>query len=135
MLGDAEEWFYRGLGGIDIDFTAEPNRRMVLRPQVVGNLAWVRSHYDSTWGLIESNWRRGEASTEYNFTLPVNSQATVILASSESAQILVNGVAPAHAAGVINHSILDGRIELILGSGSYSIVAANPPTKSESAKP
>ena len=33
MLGHAEEWFYRGLGGINVDFSAQPPRQLVLRPQ------------------------------------------------------------------------------------------------------
>ncbi len=48
MLGSAEEWFYRGLGGINFDLSRQGDKRLVLRPQVVGTLSWVRTRYQST---------------------------------------------------------------------------------------
>ena len=32
MLGGAEEWFYRGLGGIDFDMSRAKDERITIRP-------------------------------------------------------------------------------------------------------
>ena len=61
MLGHAEEWFYRGLGGINVDFSAAVSPTARVRPQLVGKLTEVRTRYVSAWGPIESNWRRGRS--------------------------------------------------------------------------
>jgi alpha-L-rhamnosidase len=125
MLGHAEEWFYRGLGGINIDFTAEPSRRLVLRPQIVGKLSEVHTRYVSTWGPIESNWRRGAAQTEYDFTIPANAQATVEVLTASTEALRVDGAVAAQAPGIISSKIEPGKVELVLGSGHYRITAPN----------
>ncbi len=66
MLGSAEEWFYRGLGGINVDLSREGAERLVLHPAVVGKIAWVRTRYESAMGLIESDWQRGATVTTYS---------------------------------------------------------------------
>ena len=126
MLGDAEEWFYRGLGGIHVDLSRAGAERLTLRPAIVGNLAWVRTHYDSRLGLIESDWQRGADSTDYRFTIPPNTTATIELDSASPSDATVNGVPIAKAAGVISEHAEGHRIEMAVGSGEYRIHAANP---------
>ena len=126
MLGHAEEWFYRGLGGINIDFSAQSPRQLVLRPQVVGKLTEVRTRYASAWGLIESDWRRGAADAEYEFTIPANATATVQLSTAGLDALRIDGLTPAKAPGVIGSQPTPNGIELVLGSGRYKISAPNP---------
>ena len=126
MLGHAEEWFYRGLGGINIDFAAEGARRLLLRPQVVGKLKEVRTRYVSAWGPVESNWRRGPAQTEYEFSIPANAQATVELRAASGGPVRIDGAAADKAPGVVSSKMTSGRVELVLGSGHYRITAPNP---------
>jgi hypothetical protein len=126
MLGHAEEWFYRGLGGINVDFSAPPQRRLVIRPNMVGTLKSVETRYVSAWGPIESNWRRGPAQTEYELTIPVNATAAVELSTAEPERLRVNGETPEHAAGVMSSSNKSARAVLVLGSGHYVISALNP---------
>jgi hypothetical protein len=123
MLGHAEEWFYRGLGGINIDFAAEASRRLLLRPQIVGKLKEVQTRYVSAWGPIESNWRRGPAQTEYEFTIPANTQATVQLRTRSTDAVRINGAAVDKAPGVISAKMKSEKVELVLGSGRYTITA------------
>jgi hypothetical protein len=124
MLGDAEEWFYRGLGGIDVNLARAGAEQLILRPAVVGNVTWVRSHYDSELGAIESDWRRDGASTDYSFTIPANATATIEIDSAAPDGVTVNGAAMAKAAGVISERVVGGRIEMVVSSGAYRIHAA-----------
>ncbi len=126
MLGSAEEWFYRGLGGINVDLSQNGASRLILRPVVVGNIQWVRAHYRSSLGEIESEWHRGAAETVYNFTIPANATATIEIDSSAAGMAAVNGAPPAHALGVLETHIDGARLVLMVGSGRYEVRAANP---------
>jgi alpha-L-rhamnosidase len=77
MLGAAEEWFYRGLGGIDFDLSRENDERITLRPHVVNSIDWVKCSYDSKLGLIRSSWRRDGNIITIEVTVPANAVATV----------------------------------------------------------
>ncbi len=89
MLGGAEEWFYRGLGGIDFDRSrAGP---IVIRPAIVDGVGWVRCGYISSLGKIESDWTRDANGTTLVVTIPDGAKATVLL-SGEKAQSVGAGV-------------------------------------------
>ncbi len=62
-------------------------------------LQWVRAHYESALGQIESDWHRGAAETVYNFTIPANATATIEIDSAAAGMATVNGAALAHAMG------------------------------------
>jgi alpha-L-rhamnosidase len=125
MLGDAEEWFYRGLGGINVDLSRAGAERLILRPAVVGNLAWVRTRYESALGMIESSWRRDADFIDYDFTIPPNATATIAIDSASSNSTTVNGVTISKASGVLSQRIDGKQIEIVVGSGDYRIHAAN----------
>ena len=125
MLGHAEEWFYRGLGGIDIDFTRPSDRRLLLRPYVPAQIAWVRTRYDSALGPIESDWKHDESDTVYDFTVPANATAVIELTTASPQAVQVNGTPATNAAGVFSARSTDGDIEMTVGSGHYEIRAAN----------
>jgi alpha-L-rhamnosidase len=78
MLGAAEEWFYRRLGGMDIDLSREDSaERLTVRPIAVKGVDWVRCGFDSKLGQIESDWNRAGGVVTYTVRVPV--QATVVL--------------------------------------------------------
>jgi len=126
MLGSAEEWFYRGLGGISLDLSRQGAGRLVLHPAVVGKIAWVRASYSSAIGMIKSDWQRGAHVISYTFVIPVNATATIEIDSPASGAVLVNGLPAATAAGVIAEQAGSNRIELIVESGKYQVRAENP---------
>ena len=44
MLGHIQEWFHADLLGIQCDPEAVAFKRIVIRPQIVGDLKWARGH-------------------------------------------------------------------------------------------
>ncbi len=126
MLGSAEEWFYRGLGGINVDLSQKGSLRLILHPVAVGKIQWARAHYRSPLGEIESEWHRGTAETVYNFTIPANATATIEIDSAAAGMVTVNGATPARAAGVVLRLIDGARFAMTVGSGKYEVRAANP---------
>ena len=126
MLGHAEEWFYRGLGGINLDLSAQGAERLVLRPVVPGNIGWVRTRYQSALGLVESGWRRGPAETVYDFTIPANTTATIELATASPDAVTVDGAPVSKASGALSWRVDGNTAQIVLGSGRYRVGAANP---------
>ena len=126
MLGHAEEWFYRGLGGINVDLSRAGAERLVLRPAVPGKIEWVRTHYRSALGLVESSWQRADNETAYSFTIPANATATIEVMSTSPQSIKVNGSLPSKAQGVISTRFDGEQAQIVVGSGRYEVRAANP---------
>ena len=79
MLGGAEEWFYRGLGGIDFDMSRSVDERITIRPAKVDGVAWVKCGYKSVLGEIRSEWRREDGTTSMDIAIPPGATATLIL--------------------------------------------------------
>jgi alpha-L-rhamnosidase len=72
MLGGAEEWFYRGLGGLDLDLSRTTQaERITIRPEVVGGVDWVKTSYASTLGRIGVQWHRVGAVVHLAVEVPV----------------------------------------------------------------
>jgi alpha-L-rhamnosidase len=126
MLGDAEEWFYRSLGGIHVNLARQGASRIILNPATPGSVKWVRASYKSALGLIESDWQRGPSQTVYDFSIPANAMATIKLNTASSHAVTVNGIGPSKAAGVISAQIAGSSVSLAVSSGHYRIRAANP---------
>lgn len=126
MLGDAEEWFYRGLGGIDVNLSRQGASRITLGPAVLSPVKWVRTHYASALGQIESDWQRGASQTDYEFAVPANSTATITLNTPAPRAVTINGVRLSRAPGVISNQIGEDSLSVVVGSGRYQIRAANP---------
>ena len=124
MLGHAEEWFYRGLGGIDIDDSAQGDKQLIFHPAVMKNLAWVRTEYQSAAGLIQSNWRRESSRTVYDFVVPVNTKAMIELSTAKPGAVTVNGVSTGRSRGVLSAQVSDNAIQMVVGSGRYRVIAA-----------
>jgi hypothetical protein len=79
MLGGAEEWFYRGLGGIDFDMSRNADERITIRPAMVEGVAWVKCSYYSAMGRIRSEWRQEDGMTSIDVAVPPGATATLIL--------------------------------------------------------
>jgi hypothetical protein len=79
MLGAAEEWFYRALGGIDFDMSRSKDERIMIRPAMVDGVTWVKCGYKSTLGKIESDWKQEGGATSIDVAIPPGATATLIL--------------------------------------------------------
>jgi hypothetical protein len=125
MLGHAEEWFYRGLGGIHVDLSKKRSEQLALRPAVAGKIEWVRTHYRSALGFVESNWKRAGDETVYSFVIPANATATIEVNTASPQRMTVNGVPLSKATGVSSSRVDGDRAQIVVGSGRYEVRAAN----------
>jgi alpha-L-rhamnosidase len=125
MFGSISEWFFKWLGGIQPDPEAVGFDRVVVRPQLVDGLAWVRSSYRSIRGEIVSNWSRTGEAIEWQVTVPANATATIILPADDLDQIREGRttLVPARRAEGVRDARMAGNAAVFtVGSGAYRFV-------------
>ena len=78
MLGHITEWLYAGLAGINPDPSAPGWKKSIIKPAVVGDLTWVKAHYDTPYGRIVSHWQRNDGGVTMDVTIPANTTSTIV---------------------------------------------------------
>ena len=109
MLGHAEEWFYRGLAGIDVDLSRPESRQIAIRPAFLAKVPEVQAKVHTVLGAVESSWTREGAKVVLRIGIPVGSRAIVAFPKA-AAEVSMNGGAPPQASPAG---------EVSLGSGAY----------------
>ena len=79
MFGEIGAWYYKALGGINIDEHNPGFKNIILKPNFVEKLNDIRVSYNSPYGKIISQWEKVGNSIEYKVVIPPNSTATLIL--------------------------------------------------------
>lgn len=123
MLGHVEEWFYTGLGGINPDPSAPGFKKILIQPQPVGDLTWVRTSYESVHGRIASEWKRDAGRFTLELTVPPNTTATVFLPAKEERRVTESGTSLPLAGHVRFLRLENGRAAVAVGSGRYHFVS------------
>lgn len=123
MLGGAEEWFYRGLGGIDFDLSrSDKDERITIRPSTVDGVDWVRCSYDSRLGKIESDWKKEGGAFAMDVAIPAGETGTVWVPASDGAGVMEGSTPAEKAAGVTFVQRSNGAAEYRVASGSYHFI-------------
>lgn len=79
MIGHLMEWFYQGLGGIGQADNSQAYREIVIQPEVVNELSFAKTTFDSPYGKIVSNWEKQGDVFKLWVEVPVNATAKVVL--------------------------------------------------------
>lgn len=124
MLGQIEEWFYHDLAGIQIDLHQTGSNRLTIKPAVVGDLTWVKAHYDSVLGRIESEWKREGDTVVMDVFIPANITATVYVPTGDPdpASVQEGGRPAKQAEGVRLLHLESDAVALEVDSGRYRFV-------------
>jgi alpha-L-rhamnosidase len=116
MLGQIQEWFYHDLAGIQNAPGSAGFKKIVIDPQPVGDVTWVKASYNSIRGKIVSDWKRDGGKFTLNVTIPPNTTATVFVpAKSPEALTKTEG------AKILRTE--NGRAIFEVGSGDYKFEA------------
>ncbi len=119
MLGHVMEWFYAGPGGIRQAENSTAYKKIVIEPQIAGDLTFVKTSFKSPYGLIRSEWERDGADFQIEVEIPHNTTATLILPTKDVKTIKINGNAPKK--WITDDKKGQEKIKLKLGSGIYLI--------------
>ena len=126
MLGHVEEWFYTGLAGINPDPVAPGFRKIVIKPQIVGDLNWVKASYESASGLIRSGWRIEKHRLVLDVTIPPNTSAMVYVPTLDATKVTEGGKPVAKANGVEFLRQESGAAVYRVVPGSYRFAVPRP---------
>jgi alpha-L-rhamnosidase len=78
-LGSVGAWFYRALGGIDMEPESVSYRHLRIAPQMVEDLRWASSIINTMRGPVSTSWTHSGSETSLEVTVPVNSDAEVVI--------------------------------------------------------
>lgn len=127
MLGQINEWFFHDLAGIQPDDRGPGFACIVIKPAIVGDIKWVKAHYDSLRGRIETRWHRDGQSLTLDVTIPPNTTATVYVPAAAAASVTENGAPAGHAAGVGYQRYTAGAAVYTIESGAYHFASKLAP--------
>lgn len=119
MYGDISAWCYKALAGINPDPERPGFQHVLVRPQAVGDLEWVRAEYETMYGVVRSAWRRQDGQFVLEVTIPANATATVVLPAEDAGAVTEGDGPAAEAAGVNKVEASNGQVSLSVGSGQY----------------
>lgn len=119
MFGDVSAWFFETLAGIQPDPSAPGFKKIIIRPAMVGDLAWVKAGHTSGYGRIESAWKREGNTLTLEVTVPPNTTATVHIPAKDAAGVTEGG-GPASKAGGVKFLNMENTCAVFeIGSGKY----------------
>jgi hypothetical protein len=119
MLGQIIEWFYHDLAGIGTDPAGPGFKKIIIRPQPVGDLTWVKASYDSIRGRIASEWKWANGIFYLKVIIPANTTATVFVPAKPATEVTESGVPAGNSQGVTFLRQEDDRMVYAIGSGRY----------------
>ncbi|PSR55340.1 alpha-L-rhamnosidase [Adhaeribacter arboris] len=121
MLGHILEWFYSGLGGIRPNEKAVAFKNIDIRPELVGDVTFVKASHYSPYGLISSDWQKSNGKFNLTVQIPANTTATIYLpAPSASTVITESGKPVKNNKEIKNIRYQNSRAVLEVGSGTYA---------------
>ena len=126
LAGNLDAWFYQTLAGINYDNALPGFSHIIIKPQLVGDLKWVKAHHDCLYGSIVSNWRREGQMLNMEITIPANTTATIYLPAKYADGVTESGK-PAHKAKGVQFVRMENNNALYtVGSGSYRFQSVLP---------
>jgi alpha-L-rhamnosidase len=120
LVGDLGIWLFEYLAGIKPDPALPGFKHILMRPQPLGNLTFVRATHRSPYGLIRSDWWKDAIGFHWKVTVPVNATATLYVPAQSADGVRESGRAISRAAGVKFARMEGGRAVFEVGSGQYN---------------
>jgi alpha-L-rhamnosidase len=124
LIGDLNIWLHENLGGIRPDPAAPGFKKIIIKPEAISGLAWVKDSYDSIHGRIRTEWHQTAGKFDLQVTLPANTTATVYLPAKNINSVTENGKSLAKTAGVKSAKMEADRAVLKIGSGDYHFTSS-----------
>ncbi|RTE09191.1 family 78 glycoside hydrolase catalytic domain [Paenibacillus whitsoniae] len=105
-------FLFAGIAGIRPVWETPGYKHFMLKPLVGGSLTEASATYESLYGTIKSNWEITDQGVTYQFEVPANTTATIMLPGTQDDLKVVLGDYP-------DTRYEDGRIVVTVGSGEY----------------
>ncbi len=122
-FGAVAAWMYNYSLGIRRDEKHPGFKHFILKPEAdpTGRLRFAKGYYDSMYGRIESQWMRKGDYTEYQFTVPANTSATLYLPASSVKHVKLDGKKLRNSEMRFDEEKGYGQMELVSGRYSFTV--------------
>jgi alpha-L-rhamnosidase len=127
MFGSVSAWFFRWLGGIQPASDAVGFDRIVIRPQIVPGLEWVKCSHRSIRGLIESNWDATPTKLQFEIVIPPDATALVEFPARPGDTVSEGGRPVAEVGDIEILSPGPASHRIRIGSGRYQFTIIRMP--------
>jgi len=114
MFGEISAWYFKALGGINIDESTPGFKNILLKPNFVTGLEEFKASHKGPYGEITSEWVRVDNNILYSVRIPPNSSATLMVNADE-----ISGLEYLNDAGADQVDFT--KIELVAGSHEFII--------------
>ncbi len=101
MFGQIQEWFQNSIIGIRQAPDSIGFKKILLRPELVGELTSASGYYDSIRGRIESRWRIEDSRFYWQVIIPPNTTAEVHVPTNDADKVTESGRPANQAQGVV----------------------------------
>jgi alpha-L-rhamnosidase len=131
MFGHVSAWFYETLAGILPDPEAVGFKHIILKPQLLGDLKWVRAEHESLYGVIKSAWEIHGDRLTWKIAVPVNTTATVYV-PARARESVNEGPGRVHTGDSVRFLRTEsGYVVYEVESGTYEFVSQLPAKESQ----
>lgn len=117
--GSIAEWMYRNMCGINPLEEYPGYRKIRLAPKPNKLLSYARAELDTAAGHYESGWCYEEDGLRYQFIIPFNAEAELVLTGSEISDIAINGLKLSDAG--VSYRKENTEFRIILKAGKYEV--------------
>lgn len=118
--GAIGDWMYRVVTGIDTEESAPGYKSIVIKPHLDNRLTLASSEYKTGYGLVKSSWKTSDHQNVFDFSVPVNTTATLFIPASSTESITENGKPISSIKDITMKGQAGSFIILEVGSGTYS---------------
>lgn len=123
MLGHVMEWFFAGLGGINQSEESTAYKKTIIEPQIVEGLEFVKTSFNSPYGLIRSEWEKKGSAIYFEIEIPHNTSSVLSLPAEKVKAVKMNGKIINQWQNKIDKK--KNKIKLELNSGIYKVKLTN----------
>lgn len=124
MFGSVSQWFFQWPGGIRPADDAVGFNKILIAPQVVGDLKWAKTEHRTVRGPISCEWKKDGGNFDLSLRIPVGATSEVTIPARNAEAVKEGGGAASAAAGVKFLRMDRNAAVFAVGSGSYQFSSA-----------
>ncbi|NPV83617.1 MAG: family 78 glycoside hydrolase catalytic domain [Candidatus Aminicenantes bacterium] len=131
MFGSVGAWFYKALAGINMAPDSVAFRKLVIRPQMVRDLAHASGSIYTVNGQVSCSWQKSDRKVKMEVVIPMGSEAEIYIPvfkmrnlklQEGPALIWTDNEIKNKVPGVESVELKGGNFIIKVGSGSYHFV-------------
>jgi alpha-L-rhamnosidase len=115
LIGDYVVWLYEDLAGIKTDPEHPAFKHIIMKPNPLAGLSFVKATHESPYGLISSEWHLNGKTLDWRIEVPANTTATVYVPATSPGAVKSPGAQAVKYEG--GYAIYE------LGSGKYHFLS------------